>query len=260
ESAEPAPLFVRVPDTRRALSSLADAFHGHPSRELCVVGVTGTDGKSTTVWFAYRLLLALGVPAGFISTVALETTGTVTDNPWRQSTPEAPEIHRRLREMADSGKRVAVVEATSHGLSEKTCRLADVRFDVAVFTNLSHEHLEFHGSYEQYRSDKGNLFRALRRAVAEGAATSECGPAAVVNGDDGESDYFAALAREAGVPRVLRYSIGATGADLSAFLAEMSPLSTTIALDGADGVTVWTVWTVWTVPPATGRSRPRVPA
>lgn len=230
------PVFVRVPDARRALSALADALYGHPSRELCVIGVTGTDGKSTTVWFAYQLLRALGVPAGFLSTVALETTGSVIDNPWRQSTPEAPEIHRSLREMADAGKRVAVVEATSHGLSEKTCRLADVYFDVAVFTNLSHEHLEFHGSYEQYRSDKGNLFRSLRRAVAPGAG-AEYGPAAVINGDDGESDYYDSLARDAGVARVLHYSIGATGADVSAFLSEMSPVSTTVLVDvAADGV------------------------
>ncbi len=227
-----APIFLRVSDARRALSALADAFYGHPSRELCVVGVTGTDGKSTTVWFAYQLLRGLGVPAGFISTVALETTGTVIDNPWRQSTPEAPEIHRSLREMADAGKRVAVVEATSHGLSEKTCRLADVAFDVAVFTNLSHEHLEFHGSYEQYRSDKGNLFRSLSRSVA---ATGTSGPAAVINGDDGESEYYASLAGQAGVTRVLHYSIGATGADVSAFLSEMSPVSTTVLVDVAAG-------------------------
>ncbi len=219
------PVFVRVPDARRSLSSLAAAFHDNPSEKLRVIGVTGTDGKSSTVWFTYQLLRALGVRAGFVSTVALETTGTVVDNPWRQSTPEAPEIQRSLREMVESGKRVAVVEATSHGLSAKTQRLADVRFDIAAFTNLSHEHLEFHGSYERYRSDKGNLFRALVTAGDNG------GPAAIVNADDGESDYFADLAVRAGVESVHRYSIGANGADLTAFLVEMSPLSTRIAVD-----------------------------
>jgi UDP-N-acetylmuramoyl-L-alanyl-D-glutamate--2,6-diaminopimelate ligase len=236
------PVFTQVPDARRSLSSLAAAFHGNPSRELCIIGITGTDGKSSTVWFTYQLLRALGVPAGFVSTVALEPSGTVIDNPWRQSTPEAPEIQRSLREMVSAGKRVAVVEATSHGLSAKTHRLADVTFDIAVFTNLSHEHLEFHGSYEQYRSDKGNLFRGLgeRKLGEHGAAGSReegmatdapCGPVAIVNADDGESDYFADLAAQAGVEAVRRYSIGANGADLTAFLVEMAPLSTRIALD-----------------------------
>ncbi len=220
------PVFLRVESARRALSAFAAAFHDHPSRELCVIGVTGTDGKSSTVWFTYQLLTAMGVSAGFISTVSLDTEGEVVDNPWRQSTPEAPEIHASLRRMVNAGKSVAVVEATSHGLSEKTRRLTDLAFDLGVFTNLSHEHLEFHGSYEQYRSDKGNLFRALGAAPGEPG----CAPLAIANYDDGEFDYYANLAkREAGVP-VMSYSIGAQGADVSAFISEMSQASTRMAV------------------------------
>lgn len=197
----PAPLFMQVPAARPALSALSDAFYGRPSRELCVIGVTGTDGKSSTVWFTYQLLRTAGVPAGFISTVSLETEGEVVDNPWRQSTPEAPEIHRSLREMVEAGKRVAVVEATSHGLSAKTSRLAHVAFDIGVFTNLSHEHIEFHGSYEQYRSDKGNLFRAL------GKLTERCGPRGIINANDAEASYYAELVRQAGAGEPLFYSL-----------------------------------------------------
>ena len=84
-------------------------------------------------------------------------------HPFRQSTPEAPEVHGMLAEMVAGGREFAVVEATSHGLSERTNRLGDVLFDAGVLTNVTHEHLEFHGSFAQYRSDKANLFRRLGR-------------------------------------------------------------------------------------------------
>src|SRR5208337_5123138 len=89
------------------------------------------------------------------------TAEEIVKNPFRQSTPEASEIHGMLRDMADAGKEFAIVEATSHGLSRRMNRLGDVDFDAAVLTNVTHEHLEFHGTFEQYRSDKANLFRAV---------------------------------------------------------------------------------------------------
>ena len=153
--------YLQVPDSRRGMSELSAAFYGHPSRDLSVVGVTGTDGKSTTVWLIHQLLEALGSPSGFVSTVQMKSARRVTGNPMRQSTPEAPDIQRLLRRMADSGKRYAVLEATSHGLAAETGRLSAVRFAAAVCTNISHEHLEFHGSFERYRSDKANLFRSV---------------------------------------------------------------------------------------------------
>lgn len=153
--------YIQVSDSRQAMSALAAALYDHPSRELSVIGVTGTDGKSTTVWLIHQLLEALGKPCGFISTVQVKTQFDVTKNPFRQSTPEAPDIQCLLRQMAEAGKRYSVVEATSHGLSARTGRLSSVEFAAAVCTNISHEHLEFHGSFEQYRSDKANLFRAL---------------------------------------------------------------------------------------------------
>ena len=155
--------YVQVSDSRGGMSALAAALYGYPSRELSVIGVTGTDGKSTTVWLIHQLLEALGKPCGFISTVQVKTQGGVTKNPLRQSTPEAPDIQRLLRQMVDAGKGYSVVEATSHGLSAGTGRLSSVEFDAAVCTNIGHEHLEFHGSFERYRSDKANLFRALSR-------------------------------------------------------------------------------------------------
>jgi len=151
--------YVQVDNCRMAMSPLSSAYFGNPSDSLRVVGVTGTDGKSSTVSMIHQLLELCGKKAGFISTVNYKSGNAVAKSPIRQSTPEAPTIHRILREMLDNGKEYAVVESTSHGLSEKTSRLKDVKFNGAVLTNVTHEHLEFHGSLEKYRDDKANLFR-----------------------------------------------------------------------------------------------------
>jgi len=183
---------IRLDNPRAALSPLAAAFYGHPSRSIRVIGVTGTDGKSSTVWFITQLLGFLGRRVGFLSTVSFQTSDTIVKNPFRQSTPEATEIHGMLREMVDLGKEFAVVETTSHGLSRRMNRLADVRFDAGVLTNVTHEHLEFHGSFAQYRSDKANLFRALASAPDK---TVECPRFGVVNADDPSAPYFRQAAR-----------------------------------------------------------------
>jgi UDP-N-acetylmuramoyl-L-alanyl-D-glutamate--2,6-diaminopimelate ligase len=175
-------LYVRVRDSRFAMSPMADAFYDRPSRRLTTIGVTGTEGKSTTVALIFQLLCALGKKAGFISTVQYSVDGTVHENPEHQTTPEAIVIHRRLAEMRDNGLAFAVVESSSHGLSPKTNRLGDVRFDVGVMTNVTHEHLEFHGTWEQYRDDKANLFRAAEKFC-------------VVNADDPSAAYFTTAAR-----------------------------------------------------------------
>jgi UDP-N-acetylmuramoyl-L-alanyl-D-glutamate--2,6-diaminopimelate ligase len=159
----PAGVYIEVENTREALSKVAASYFGYPSRKLGVIGVTGTDGKSTTVWLIQQLLEKIGKRSGFISTVYIKLAGEVQKNPLRQSTPESLEIQAMLRSIREGGNEYAIVEATSHGLSEKTRRLQDVLFDVGVLTNVSHEHLEFHGSVEQYRNDKANLFRALGR-------------------------------------------------------------------------------------------------
>lgn len=185
-------VYIRVPDSRRAMSAAAADFYGNPSRRLRVAGVTGTDGKSTTVFFIRQLLELSGRKAGFLSTVQYSTGGEIRSNPFRQSTPEAVEVHRILAETADAENEFAVVEATSHGLSERTARLEDVRFESAVFTNISHEHLEFHGTFDQYLRDKSRLFAKLDEAAA-GGASSEQGPFGVVNAADPQADYMRAV-------------------------------------------------------------------
>ena len=153
--------YLRVSDTRKALSPISAEFYDHPSGKLKVIGITGTDGKSSTVSFTHQLLGLLGKKAGFISTVEYQTGETVEKNPYRMSTPESFEVHKLMHDMIASGKEYAVIESTSHGLSSKNARLADVNYLTAVLTNVTHEHLEFHGTIEQYAYDKSNLFRQL---------------------------------------------------------------------------------------------------
>jgi UDP-N-acetylmuramoyl-L-alanyl-D-glutamate--2,6-diaminopimelate ligase len=153
--------YIRVKDSRYAMSAIAAAFYEHPSRRMAVIGVTGTEGKSTTVYLIYQLLKLLGAKAGFISTVKQGDGKVEYWNSEHQTTPEATTVQRLLWEMRQNGAGFAVVEASSHGLSKRTNRLGDVVFDVGVMTNVTHEHLEFHGTWEQYRSDKAGLFRAL---------------------------------------------------------------------------------------------------
>ena len=151
--------YLFTPDTRKAMSSFSSAFYGFPSEKLKVIGVTGTDGKSSTVSFIYQLLKRLGFRTGFISTVEFDSSGTIEKNPYRQSTPESPEIMKILSLMVENRFEYAVLESTSHGLSSKTARLQDIKFRGGVLTNISHEHLEFHGTIEKYVDDKANLFR-----------------------------------------------------------------------------------------------------
>ncbi len=184
-------VYAVVADPRFSLSSFSAAFFGNPSRELLVIGVTGTDGKSSTVSFIHQLLTLSGEKAGFFSTVDWSAGGEIQPNLGRQSTPEAPQIHRMLRQMVDAGCRFAVIESTSHGLSPLTNRLGDVCYAGAVFTNVTLEHLEFHGTVERYRQDKARLFAALARG--------QSGAFGVVNLDDPHHQLFIDAAQTAPV-------------------------------------------------------------
>ena len=195
-SASNRPCHIRVADVRRCIAPMSAAFFGHPSREMLLVGVTGTNGKSTTAYFLCQLLEAIGKRTGLISTTFLKVTDKMEKNPMRTSTPEANDLQALLREMADAGNEYAVVEATSHGLSAKNNRLGSTEFNAAVFTNLTHEHLEFHGSMEAYRNDKANLFRFLDRYGQDPAF-------GIVNLDSPAAPYF----MDATNKPVLTYSV-----------------------------------------------------
>jgi UDP-N-acetylmuramoyl-L-alanyl-D-glutamate--2,6-diaminopimelate ligase len=170
--------YVYVPDDRAAVAQLSTAYFGYPSRKLQVVGVTGTDGKTTTSTLIYSILQAAGRKAGLISTIRAEIAGRSYDTGFHVTTPEAFDVQRYLHDMVEAGTEVAVLETTSHALDQG--RTLCVDYDVAVVTNVTHEHLDWHGSWDNYMAAKAKLFEALN--------TSERKPGtpkvAVINADD----------------------------------------------------------------------------
>lgn len=151
--------YIKTDSLRKNMSSASCALYSDPSSRIKVIGVTGTDGKSSVVFYLFQLLNMLGEKTGFFSTVEYSDGDTTIKNPYRQSTPESSEIMKLLDKMAAHGCKYAALESTSHGLSEMTMRLADVKYKAGILTNISHEHLEFHGTLEKYADDKANLFR-----------------------------------------------------------------------------------------------------
>ena len=188
-----APALINVPDARYSMAPVSARFYDNPSERLIVIGVTGTEGKSSTVSFIWQLLRACGQKAGFISTVEYSFGGDALPNPQHQTTPEAPIIQHHLNEMLENGCRYAVVETSSHGLSHKLNRCGEILFDCGVFMNVTLEHLEFHKTFETYRSDKANLFRALdkhshiKTIAGEKQKINSIG---IVNLEDPSAQYF----------------------------------------------------------------------
>lgn len=151
---------VLVPSARAALGLLADAWHGHPSRALTVVGITGTNGKTTTSYLVEAILGARGDRTGVIGTIQYVLGDE--RRPAGQTTPEALELQAMLAAMRDGGVRAVAMEVSSHALA--LARVDTVAFDVAVFTNLTQDHLDFHGTLDAYRSAKRRLFELLARS------------------------------------------------------------------------------------------------
>src|SRR5437588_8814258 len=158
---------IVVADSRAAMAVAADVFFGRPTHELEVVGVTGTNGKTTTAHLVYAILAAAGHRPGLLGTIEARLAGE--RRPVVRTTPEAIDLQRTFREMLDAGDRSCAMEASSH--ASELHRLDRVRFAALVFTNLTQDHLDFHGTMERY-------FEAKRRLFLEGRP-----PAAINVGD-----------------------------------------------------------------------------
>ena len=192
-----------VPDTRQALARIAAALAGYPARRLRTVGVTGTDGKTSVSHLLHHMLSSVDEPAGLISTAQCRVADRLLPDTGRFTTPESPEVQQMLSEMVDAGCRWGVIEATSHGLALH--RVDECDFDVAVFTNLYADHLDFHQTLEAYISAKGRLFSMLVSAQKDIEKT------AVLNADDPASESFRSLTSA----RIITYGL-LSSADVTA--------------------------------------------
>lgn len=177
--------YVRLENSRQALTFLAAAFYDFPARKLTVIGVTGTDGKTTTTNIIHRILLAANIKAGMISTVNAVIGDEVLDTGFHVTTPDAHDVQRYLAKMVESGLTHVVLETTSHGWSQY--RVDACEFDIGVVTNITHEHMNEHGSYENYRAAKARLFSSLERTVAKPQGNPRLG---IINRDDPKSFDF----------------------------------------------------------------------
>jgi UDP-N-acetylmuramoyl-L-alanyl-D-glutamate--2,6-diaminopimelate ligase len=152
-------VYWQVDDTAETLAWLSAAWEGFPSRQLVTIGLTGTDGKTTTANFLFSILQAAGVRAGLLSTIKAVIGDEEEPLELHVTTPEAPVVQRYMRRMVDAGLTHCVMETTSHALAQH--RVAAVEFNVAVVTNITHEHLDYHGSYDVYFAAKRRLFEYL---------------------------------------------------------------------------------------------------
>ena len=180
---DPSVCYLQVSNAPSTLAAASAWSTGDPANHLLLVGVTGTDGKSSTAWFTKILLDQLGVPAGLVSSVYVDDGTGVKDSPWRLSTPEAPELHGLLATMVDHSLSAAVIETTSIALA--LGRVESLTFTAAAITNITHEHLEFHGNWKRYRDAKAGLLDMLQDRLPNGLPGTS-----VINRDDATWEHL----------------------------------------------------------------------
>lgn len=212
---------ILVSNTRRAMAILADQFYGRPSEKLTVIGITGTNGKTTTAYLIESILARAGIKTGVIGTINYRYDNKTFNNP--MTTPESVDLQRILADMVASGVTHAVIETSSHAIDLE--RVTGCRIRLGVFTNLSQDHLDFHGTMDAYWSSKKKLFTdILPRYTGADRST------AVINCDDGRGgDLYKMLNNANGAVRPI--SVGTrAGCDLAAETSEitMGGITTTV--------------------------------
>ncbi len=205
--------YAQVRDPQAVTGLLAAAYHDFPSRRLVVIGVTGTDGKTTTTTLIHSILKQT-FKTGYISTLAADLGDSTSDTGLHVTTPGAPQVQAYLAQMVANGLEYCVLEMTSHGLAQG--RLNGVEIDVAVLTNLRHEHLDFHGSFDNYRAAKAIMFEMLSRSQR-----NQIPKTSVINNDDPNAGFFKAIAAD----RLMTYSLDEVAVDYT-------PDGTRFTLDG----------------------------
>jgi UDP-N-acetylmuramoyl-L-alanyl-D-glutamate--2,6-diaminopimelate ligase len=182
----------RVKNGRLALGHLADRFYTQPTSAINLIGITGTNGKTTASYITYHILKNLGRKPSLLGTVCNEIAGVTTKS--LQTTPDSLALHRAAARTRDAGGQDMIIEVSSHALSQD--RVAGLRFEIAALTNLSQDHLDYHGTYEDYRDAKGLLFESLNSSAT-----------AVLNGHDPVSFRFTRNTRA----KILKYGVGDRG-------------------------------------------------
>jgi UDP-N-acetylmuramoyl-L-alanyl-D-glutamate--2,6-diaminopimelate ligase len=219
--------YVQVQDTAVATAWLAAAWEGFPSRELVMIGITGTDGKTSTAGILFTLLREAGIAVGLLSTIKAVIGATEEPLAHHVTTPEAPTVQHYLRRMVDAGLTHCILESTSHGLAQQ--RVGAIDFDVAVVTNITHEHLDYHGDYAHYLAAKALLFERLNDPPwawpTDNPLKQEIQKTAVLNHDDGSYAALAALP----APRQLSYALE-QAADVRATAVVYAPEQTRFTL------------------------------
>ena len=188
EEIHPEVAYIVVEDSERAMAEMAAAFYDYPSRELKLVGITGTNGKTTTATLLYELVRKLGYRAGLISTVVYRIDDR--EIPSTHTTPDAIRLNAMLREMVDAGCDYCFMEVSSHSLVQE--RVRGLKFRGAMFTNLTHDHLDYHGTFIEYVRAKKRLFDSLPKSAF-----------ALVNVDDRNGEVMVQNTRA----KVSRYSL-----------------------------------------------------
>lgn len=171
--------YIHVADTRIALAWISASFYDFPAHEMVVIGVTGTDGKTTTANLIYQILRTNGIHAGMISTVNAQIGDEVLDTGFHVTTPEAPAIQGYLKKMVNADITHVVLETTSHGLAQD--RVVGCEYDIGVVTNITHEHLDFHGDYKNYLAAKAKMLQMLANTRAKSSGEIRL---SVLNKDD----------------------------------------------------------------------------
>ncbi|MBR2866939.1 MAG: UDP-N-acetylmuramoyl-L-alanyl-D-glutamate--2,6-diaminopimelate ligase [Alistipes sp.] len=206
--------YIVVEDSNMAMADMAASFYDHPSRELHLVGVTGTNGKTTTATLLYDMFTALGYRAGLISTVVYRIADKRIDS--THTTPDAIRLNAMMRRMVDEGCDYCFMEVSSHAAAQY--RIRGLHFEGALFTNLTHDHLDYHGTYKEYIRAKKSFFDMLSPEAW-----------AVVNIDDRNGEVMVQNCRA----RVLRLSLRSM-ADYRTKLVEMSPDGMQLLIDGQE--------------------------
>ena len=177
--------YIRLENPRQALTWLAAAFYNWPARKLTMIGVTGTDGKTTTTNLIHNILIAAGIKAGMISTVKAVIGSQELDTGFHVTTPDAHDVQEYLSKMVNAGLTHVVLETTSHGWSQH--RVDACEFDIAVVTNITHEHFDEHGGYENYRAAKARLLSSLGWTREKSQGNPRL---AVINHDDRSFEFL----------------------------------------------------------------------